>query len=273
MARLSDTSPDVERLRAELYRQMPAAQKMRQVADGAVVARRMHDAGYRRANPAATDAEVNRAWVLRTVGDGPWMDRMEFAAMTQPADVIAQTRAVTTILDSLGLAYAIGGSLASSYHGYTRYTYDADLTVEPFPGREAEFVAKFPAADYYADANMVRDAVVRRASFNILHTHTAFKIDLFVRRDRAFDVSMFARRTPGAVFGPTEGLYQVITAEDTVLLKLEWYRLGGEISDQQWNDILGVLRTQGPRLDNGYLDKWATDIGVKDLLDRIRTEV
>ena len=75
------------------------------------------------------------------------------------------------------------------------------------------------------------------------------------------------------MFGPTEGQFDVITPEDTILLKLEWYRIGGEISDRQWSDILGVMQTQAGRLDDAYLDHWAADIGVKDLLDRIRAEV
>jgi hypothetical protein len=273
MPGLSDTSPEVERLMAEAYRRMPVWHKVRQVADAYMVARRMHAAGCRLRNPAATDGEINRAWVLMAVGDGPWMSRMEFDAMTQPADVIQQVRAVTSILNDLGIPYAIGGSLASSVHGYSRYTFDADLTVEPFPGREQEFVSRFPAAEYYADEAMVRDAVARRSTFNILHLRTSFKTDLFVRKDRPFEVAMFGRRFPAPVFGPTEGLFEVITPEDTVLLKLEWYRIGGEISDRQWNDILGVMRTQAGRLDDAYLDHWAADIGVKDLLDRIRGEV
>ncbi len=64
-----------------------------------------------------------------------------------------------------------------------------------------------------------------------------------------------------------------MTAEDSVLLKLEWFRLGGEVSDKQWGDVLGVMKTQTDRLDAAYLDKWAPEIGVKDLLDRARTQV
>jgi len=61
--------------------------------------------------------------------------------------------------------------------------------------------------------------------------------------------------------------------EDIVLFKLRWYRLGGESSEKQWTDILGVLRTQRDRLDEAYLDRWAREIGVLDLLVRIRKEV
>ena len=45
------------------------------------------------------------------------------------------------------------------------------------------------------------------------------------------------------------------------------------LSEQQWRDVLAVMKTQGEQLDNAYLDKWATEIGVKDLLDRARSQV
>jgi len=56
------------------------------------------------------------------------------------------------------------------------------------------------------------------------------------------------------------------------LLKLEWYRLGGEVAGQQWNDVLGVLQVQGQQLDFAYLDRWAEHLGVADLLPRARQE-
>ena len=58
------------------------------------------------------------------------------------------------------------------------------------------------------------------------------------------------------------------SAEDAILAKLEWYRLGGEVSERQWRDVLGVLKTQGARLDVAYLRTWAEGLGVLDLLER-----
>jgi len=56
------------------------------------------------------------------------------------------------------------------------------------------------------------------------------------------------------------------------VLKLEWYRLGNEISDRQWHDILGVMKVQAGRLDASYLDHWAGDLRIRHLLPRARQE-
>jgi hypothetical protein len=61
---------------------------------------------------------------------------------------------------------------------------------------------------------------------------------------------------------------KVATAEDAILAKLECYRLGGEQSEQQWRDILGVIAVQGERLDQAYLEAQAAGLGVSDLLKR-----
>lgn len=270
---LSDTAPEVERLMYEVYRRMPPARKWKLVADAYTVARQLHAAGHRLREPGATQADINRAWVMMTLGPGPWIDRMEFATMPPPAEHVQPIKYVVSVLDALNIRYAIGGSLASSTHGTARYTQDADISVEPFPGKERVFALRFLANEYYADEQMIRDAVSRRASFNILHLPTSFKIDIFVQKDRPFDREFLARRIKARVFGEGEGEYGLITAEDSILLKLEWYRIGGEISDKQWGDVLAVMKTQGDRLDAAYLDKWAVEIGVKDLLDRARAQV
>jgi hypothetical protein len=61
--------------------------------------------------------------------------------------------------------------------------------------------------------------------------------------------------------------------EDIILFKLRWYRLGNESSDQQWSDILGVLKVQAGKLDDAYLEHWAADLQVNDLLARARQEL
>ena len=64
----------------------------------------------------------------------------------------------------------------------------------------------------------------------------------------------------------------VVDTEDIILAKLEWYRLGNEISDRQWRDILGILKVQAGRLDLDYLRKWAVELKVADLPQRALIE-
>jgi len=66
---------------------------------------------------------------------------------------------------------------------------------------------------------------------------------------------------------PRSTLY-VYTAEDIILQKLRWYRMGDEVSDRQWRDVLGVLVVQGEDMDEMYLRRAAQSLGVSDLLDR-----
>ena len=53
-----------------------------------------------------------------------------------------------------------------------------------------------------------------------------------------------------------------------VLAKLERIESGGQTSERQWNDILGVLKVQGVHIDAEYLRLWAGQLGVLDLLVR-----
>lgn len=180
-------------------------------------------------------------------------------------------REVVGVLDRMGIRYALGGSLASSLHGFDRYTRDADIMADPFPGKEAEFLASF-GPDYYLSLSAIQEAHRRRSAFNIINTRTGFKVDVFIRPDDPFERSALERRIPLRLpDGPDQPLF-VQSAEDVILFKLRWYRLGGESSEQQWKDIRGVLQVQAGRLDEAYLDRWAAHLNVADLLARARRE-
>lgn len=65
---------------------------------------------------------------------------------------------------------------------------------------------------------------------------------------------------------------QVASAEDIILAKLVWYRSGGEVSERQWRDVIGILNVQAGKLDFDYLDEWARKLTVIDLLERALRE-
>ena len=70
---------------------------------------------------------------------------------------------------------------------------------------------------------------------------------------------------------PEQSIF-VTSPEDVILSKLEWYRMGGEVSERQWRDILGVLKTRAGELDLDYLRQWAKELNVSDLLERALKE-
>jgi len=191
--------------------------------------------------------------------------------MDQPIESRQVVQEVIAALDNLGIAYALGGSLASSIYGFTRLTADADITVEPFPGKEEQFANRFGPA-YYVSVDAIREAIRDRSSFNIINTYVGFKVDVFVKKDRPFEESLMRRRVAFNSHDLPDRPIQLVSPEDILLLKLEWYRKGGEVSERQWSDVLGVLRTQAGSLDNAYLDHWASDLEVRDLLAHARNE-
>jgi hypothetical protein len=181
----------------------------------------------------------------------------------EPVEV---TIKVTALFDGLGIPYLIGGSLASALYGMVRTTQDADIVAEMRPEHLQPFIEALQD-EFYLDEEMIAEAIQRQASFNIIHRETLFKVDVFIPRPRPFLQSQFARAQRHTFQFDTEISAKFSSPEDTILAKLEWYRLGGEISERQWRDILGVLKTRAGELDLEYMQLWADELQVGDLLE------
>lgn len=180
---------------------------------------------------------------------------------------IRVTLLVAEALEKLGIKYVIGGSLASALHGVARATMDTDIVAD-LQDEHVEALMEALKSTFYIDDEMVREAIQAHRSFNIIHLESFFKVDIFVSKEREFDRLQMARRLPYVLStGPEQSAY-VASAEDTILAKLEWYRIGGEVSDRQWRDILGVMKVQAGKLDLEYLQRGARLLKVIDLLDR-----
>jgi len=179
---------------------------------------------------------------------------------------------ILEVLDLLEIPYQVVGSLASSIHGIPRSTMDVDLVADLRADQVEEFTARLKA-DFYADPEMIKEALARGRSFNLIHYASSFKFDIFPLQKDEFSQTQFARRQ----FAETKSLGDpiecaVATAEDTVLNKLRWYRASGETSERQWNDLRGIVQVSGARLDLAYLNTWAPRLEVADLLERLLHE-
>jgi hypothetical protein len=179
-------------------------------------------------------------------------------------------QALQALIEALGrsaIPYMIGGSMASGIHGIYRTSLYVDLVADIHPEQIAHLTREL-GGEFYADADMMREAVGSGRSFNLIHFASSYKFDVFPLRSDPFQQSQFSRRevkdlvvAGGALAVP------VATAEDTLLMKLVWYRSGGEVSERQWNDVRGIVAIQEERLDREYLKRWAAYLKVTDLAD------
>lgn len=191
--------------------------------------------------------------------------------MSRPdPDLLATTRPLIAAFDRLGVAYFLAGSVASSAYGLPRTTLDVDLVADLKP-EHVEPLVRLLEGTYYVSAPMIAEALAGRSSFNVIHLGTLLKADVFLVKRTAYDREAFRRAQ--AQLRSSEALPFVLgTPEDVVLHKLLWYRMGGEVSERQWLDVLGVLKVQAEELDGPYLHRWAAELGVSSLLARALDE-
>lgn len=190
--------------------------------------------------------------------------------LSEPLLVVAR---IAAALEALSVPYFVGGSLASSVYGIPRATQDVDLVAE-LSLEHASPPAVALAGEFYVDCDMIADAIRRRASFNVVHLATMFTADVFVPGRDSWTREEL-KRARLEEFDMENGSLTIRFAspEDTLPHKLVWYKLGNEVSERQWRDVLGIMKIQGAQLDNSYLDTWADAVDVVSLLNRARREL
>ena len=182
-------------------------------------------------------------------------------------DTIRVALIVAEALEACHVRYLVGGSLASGVSGEPRSTLDVDLVVE-LTEKDIGALGAALGERFHFDAEAARRAVRERSSTNLIHYETSIKIDLFIAGRSAFDKEQMDRRQRVQMTTGSDAWIYVYTPEDILLKKLEWYRMGNEISERQWRDVLGIILVQQDRLDNVYLERGARNLGVSDLLER-----
>jgi hypothetical protein len=233
-------------------------------------------AGLRRRHPTATAHALGVALALQRLGrqgDHVLAERLskETTVSDSPADFLIVAVRAASICTALGIDYLIGGGVASTVHGEFRTTRDVDLVVRLKRVDAGRFAAAL-AADFTLNPPDILDALARlpivaadrtqRATFAAFDRATGYQLDVFCASDSPFDRSQFERAIPIPV--PQLDVELIVaSAEDTVLTKLEWYKITP--SDQQWGDVQTILRVQAGALDLAYLDTWAARLGIADL--------
>ncbi len=173
--------------------------------------------------------------------------------------------------DRLGVPYLIGGSMASAVWGEPRFTLDVDFVAALRNGHVQPLLAALGEA-WYADADSIREAIEQRASFNLIRLERMVKVDVFVPPEGGLHASKWGRARREVLDPESAQTVAVTSAEDILLQKLDWYRSGGCASETQWRDVTSLLRIQGAHLDDEYLNHWASEMELPELLARARDE-
>lgn len=182
-----------------------------------------------------------------------------------PADPIALARRIAAVLEHLDILYVIGGSVAASLYGEPRSTLDLDVMIR---ATEEQVTALVDALreDFFVNDEEAIGAVRHTSSFNAIEFASSMKVDFFIAENEQFARDQLARRR-SVTIGAGSPLH-FYAPEDLIVRKLLWYRAGGEQSERQWRDVLGILRISGQRLDMDSLRDAAKERRVEDLLGR-----
>lgn len=171
------------------------------------------------------------------------------------AAVLERLRAA---LDMAGIPYMVTGSFASSAHGVPRATNDIDIVIAPTRQQLTALLEQMPESEYYANHEEAEEALRHRSIFNIIDYDGMWKVDFIVQKDRSFSQGELARRGVIEIAGIR---MQTASAEDVLISKLEWAKLGE--SERQIGDAAGIIRVQAANLDVDYIERWVAALGLE----------
>ncbi|WP_055074336.1 hypothetical protein [Pseudanabaena sp. 'Roaring Creek'] len=190
----------------------------------------------------------------------------ECAQTIMLTDPISLALDIAEIFNSLDIPYLVGGSVASTLMGEPRATEDVDVVID-LTMEKVILLLQSIQPRFYVSEDAVKDAVRFKRSFNLIDNESLGKVDVFVLKERPFPQIEFQRRQSYLVRQNPDRMLVLPTPEDIILQKLVWYRMTKNESQRQWRDVLGVLKLQGDRLDFDYLQTWADELSLSDLLE------
>jgi hypothetical protein len=173
-----------------------------------------------------------------------------------PAEVL---RRFVAAIEGAGLPYMLTGSHASSLHGIPRSSFDLDFVCAPSRDDVRRLVVQLKEAGCYVDERAALEALDAYGQFNAIHIESGWKADFIIRKPRPFSQVEFERRRGGVLYGVP---IIVATAEDVLIAKLEWAKLGE--SSRQIEDAGNILKARSGNLDHEYVADWIKRLELED---------
>jgi hypothetical protein len=181
-------------------------------------------------------------------------------------DLLGALDELSQLLEEEQIPHAVMGGLAVRVYGIPRATFDLDFTLS-LPRDDLPRLYDLLEARGYTVPEAYRKGWLDVISgpplvkYRLLAAGRTIDLDFFLAESE-FQKSVLSRKRRERVNGC---LVWLVSPEDLILLKL----IAGRARDMA--DIADVLFTQG-QLDRPYMERWASELGVRDKFDQIWRE-
>ena len=182
-------------------------------------------------------------------------------------DIFLAVQPVLKAFENLSIPYYIGGSVASSIYGMARATMDVDIVAD-LKNSHINRLKQILENEYYIDNEMIADAIRTNSSFNLIHLETMIKIDVFLHKEDPYAEMALQRKRKDTLEELDKVEFYFSSPEDIIIAKVQWYKIGGFVSERQWLDVIGVIKVQGDLLDKKYLKSWSQKLGLSSLMQK-----
>ena len=266
-----DTTPEVERLQVARIRSFSPARKFASVRSWTHTLTSANLHAMRSGAPEPDERDIAVRFVTREYGRSLATD-FQAAVEQRPEwtiqehDLLVAMVPVIEAFECLGIRYYVSGSIACSVYGLPRGAQDIDFRADIQLEHVCPLIDYLQAA-YTINVQALCDATAQRSAFSLLHLSSLVKVDVMLPRGTPFDSLVSQRVQQLSLIEEYQPLW-IASPEDVVLLGLEWYRECGATADDQWNDLLGVVKVQAPTLDLTYLRHVAPTLNVSGLLEQ-----
>ncbi len=266
-----DTAPEVERLQVARIRSFSPARKFASVRSWTHTLTSANLHAMRNGTTESNEHDIAVRFVTREYGRALATD-FQAAVEQRPEwtiqeyDLQAAMIPVIEAFECLGIRYYLSGSIACSVYGLPRGAQDIDFVADIQVEHVCPLREHLQAA-YTINEQALRDAIAQRSALSLLHLSSLVKVDIMLPRGTAFDTLVAQRAQQLSLLEGYQPIW-IASPEDLTLMRLEWYRDCGATADDQWNDILGVLKVQAPTLDLQYLRRVAHTLNVSDVVEQ-----
>lgn len=154
----------------------------------------------------------------------------------------------------------IAGGVAAIIYGEPRLTQDIDLVVSLHPRNAEEFLAQFPAAEYYCPpAEVIAQEAERDAfgHFNVLHLESDARADIYLAGNDVLSHRGLATKRMVELAGL---VVPIAAPEHVILQKLRFRQMGA--SERHLSDVRAILRVMDGAIDLAALEREAIELGV-----------